>query len=322
LSVSVHFSGFSPKAFEAFEPHKWASNRFNLERMMVRDQLRALGSLLEPALCAGRTLEWDVTPHVPNIFNAHKVQELVLYFTRTDAEKKAILPLLDSRISLPEQLSDAAEHHRHATLAVRIAQDGLLAGLAMHSTAWLDVMNLLNRCRNPLERSQFLALVRDLPRGSEVVVAPGRTVRASEFEASHLHDLEDAVLNETFLIWFGVRFEASSPVVQGSAFLPVCRDALLAAAPLYDFVAWRKASDYLSIAEEQRRLRDQEHAEVADLFPGARVRVTDGPFCNREGVVTELDHRGFVKVLIGKVTLRTEGRLVRLLATPGDRGNA
>ena len=40
------FRGFEARAFEAFEARKWASNVYNVERMAVRDQLRALGQAL------------------------------------------------------------------------------------------------------------------------------------------------------------------------------------------------------------------------------------------------------------------------------------
>lgn len=311
MSFATRFTGFGREAFAAFEPRKWSSNLYNLERMAVRDQLRALGASVEGVLRPERPLVWEVTPHTPSIFNGRKVQELVLYFTRTEADKKAILPLLDSRLSLPEQLSDAAEHHRHVTLGVRITRHEVEVGLMLHSTAWLDVMNVLNRCRNPLDRSQFLARVRDLPAGSVVRVAPERVVASSEFDGVHLVELEDAVLNETFLIFFGRRFDAESPVPRSESFITACREVLAATRVLYEFIAWRPASDFLGVADEGRRMRAASEAEVADLSVGARVQLTAGPFVDRQGVVTELDHKGFVKVLIGKVAIRTHGRFLR-----------
>lgn len=314
MSFSTRFTGFGPEAFAAFEPRKWSSNLYNLERMAVRDQLRALGALVEGTLRPRRPLAWEVTPHTPTIFNGRKVDELVLVFSRTEVEKKAILPLLDSRLSLPEQIADAAEHHRHVTLGVRITHDGVEAGLMLHSTAWLDVMNLLNRCRNPLDRSQFLAMVNGFPASSIARVAPDRVIPAHDFHETHLNSLEEAVLNDTFLIFFGRRFDAESQVPRSESFLAPCREVLSAALDLYDFIAWRPASDFLGMADEGRRLRMAGEAAVADLSVGARVRVTEGPFVDRQGVITELDHKGFVKVLIGKVAIRTHGRCVRPLA--------
>ncbi len=314
MSFATRFTGFGPEAFAAFEPRKWSSNLYNLERMAVRDQLRALGVSMEGVLRGERPLAWEVTPHIPSIFNGRKVQELVLTFTRTEADKKAILPLLDSRLSLPEQLSDAAEHHRHVTLGVRITLRGVEVGLMLHSTAWLDVMNVLNRCRNPLDRSQFVALVRDLPAESVVQVAPERVVASSDFDGTHVEEIEDAVLNETFLLFFGRRYDAASPVPRSESFIAPCREVLVAALALYEFIAWRPASDFLGMADEGRRMRAASEAEVANLAVGVRVRLTDGPFVDRQGVVTEFDHKGFVKVLIGKVAIRTHGRSVRPVA--------
>ncbi|NOZ00860.1 MAG: hypothetical protein GXP54_03100, partial [Deltaproteobacteria bacterium] len=156
------FGGFDTKAFEAFESRKWSSNVFNMERLNVREQMKALGEILEGPLSNLHRFYWEVTTHTPSIFNGRSVSEMVLYFTRNLEEQRAIVPLLDSRISLPDQISDAGEHHRHVTLVVRIDHEGCDVGLMLHSTAWLDVMNLLNRCRVPFERTNFVNLVRSL----------------------------------------------------------------------------------------------------------------------------------------------------------------
>lgn len=321
MHFSRKFQGFSPQCFAAFEPRKWSSNAYNLERMAVRDLLIALGYDLEPHVKTQRPLSWHVTQHVPTVFNARKVSEMVLYFCRNEADRKAITPILDRRLSLPEQLSDAAEHHRYVTLGVLINQREVRVGLMMHSTAWLDVMNLLNRCRNPIERGEFLAMVRGLPKGSIAEIGPGEIISANNVSASHLDSLENAVLNETFLIFFGKRFTADSGEAFGDSFFAQCRDTIVASVPLYEFIVWHPASDYAGLAEETRRVREAVESQVMDIRVGTKVKVVEGPFVDRIGTVTEMDHKGLVKVMIGKVTIRTHGRSVRPVESASDPSN-
>ena len=304
------FRGFEAKAFEAFEPRKWASNVYNVERMAVRDQLRALGAALEPALTVGRTLAWDVTTHAPSVFNGKRVAELVLYFTRTADQQKAMAPLLDSRLSLPEQILDAGEHHRHVTLGARIDQAGVQVGLMMHSTAWLDVMNLLNRCRTPAEAAQFLKMVQSLPADATVRVAPDTIVPAPALTLADLHRLDDSVLNDPFVIFIGRTFAATDPQLGTPQFAGVARQCAEAVAPLWDFIAWRPASNYLQPAAVSAAVA-AEAPHAMEIEAGTRVRLVDGVFAGRDGKVTEIDPKGNVRVLVGKVTIRTDVRAIR-----------
>ena len=305
---------FDDPVFAAFEPRKWSSNLFNMERMKVRDLLVSLGQAVEPSLAALRPFHRDVTPHMPCVFNGRRVSEMVLYFTRTAEEQRAILPLLDSRISLPDQISDAGEHHRHVCLGLRVHEFGVEAGLLMQSTAWLDVMNLLNRCRSPMEASQVLGRIRDLPAGCEIRLTPRDTIPAASIATVHFRKLEEAVLNETFLIRMGRYLDRTDPILRAAGFASLLRDLFVALVPVFDFVAWRPASDYLRVATEAKRTAVAVESGVADLAVGSRIQVTSGPFAGRDGVVTELDHKGVLRILIGKVTVRTDGRSVRLIA--------
>jgi len=308
------FKGFDEAAFAAFEPRKWTSNLYNVERMGVREQLKTVGAAADAALRT-RPFKWDVTPHAPCVFNGKRVAELVLYFTRTDGQQKALAPLLDSRIALPDQISDAGEHHRHATLGLRIDAAGVEVGLMLHSTAWLDVMNLLNRCRVPDEAGQLLGLLHGAPEGATFRIGPAEDVPARDVCREHLDRLEESVLNHTFLIVAGLRFGAGDERLRSIGFPGTVREVLAALLPLWEFVAWRPASDFLRPAAPNAVAAPvaapASIAVVPELAHGRRVRLIDGAFAGREGVVTDLDQKGSVRVLIGKVNVRTDSRSVR-----------
>jgi len=250
---------------------------------------------------------------VPSIFNAKSVREMVLYFTRTEAEKKAISPLLDKKISLPDQISDAGEHHRHVTLGVRVAQDGLDLGLMMHSWAWLDVMNLLNRCKESFELSKFLGELKTLPADLTFRVAPNVEVPVAEVTAEHLRQLEEAALNAPFVIRIGRHYDRSEATLRDAPFIQTCRQVLSALRPIWEFIAWRSVSDYLDVAKEAKRAKVAAEAAVSDIAVGSLVRITEGLFAGREGKVTDLNFKGNVKILLGKVTILTEGRSLKAL---------
>jgi hypothetical protein len=317
VSFGESFNGLDAASFDALEPRKWSSNVFNMERMRLRDQLRFLGTSMEAALAHDRHLAWDVTPHAPSVFNAKKVSELVLYFTRSQEHQKAIAPLLDSRISLPDQISDAGEHHRHLILGLRITHDGVEAGLMCHSTAWLDVMNLLNRCRQPSESLDFVRMVRSMPEGCTARVAPDLEVPAAEFDTEHLKRLEEAVLNESFLIRIGRWMQPGDPLLASSTLLPYLRILLPGLLPLWDFFAWRPASNYLVGASPSGggTVKDapvvSHDGGIIDFGVGTKVRLVDGVFSGRTGVVIDIDAKGHVRVLVGKVAIRMDARQMR-----------
>lgn len=303
------FNGFDAAAFEAFEPRKWSSNLFNMERMRVRDALRSLGTALEPALTATRPFAWEVTPYAPSVFNGKRVAEMVLYFTRTAEQARAITPLLDSRIALPDQISNAGEHHHHVTLGVRIDAEGVETGLMVHSTAWLDVMNLLNRARSAEGAQDLVHLVRRLPEGTCFRVAPGRDIPCAEFLPEHVRVLEDSVLNEQFLVRVGTAFDASDDRVAAAGFTPYARGLLTALVPLWEFAAWRPASNYLATEKASKDAPTvTSDGSLVRFGAGAKVRLVGGLFDGRVGVVTDLDAKGACRVLVGRVTVRTEIR--------------
>jgi len=317
LSFGEPFRGLDAGAFAAFEPRKWSSNVFNMERMRLRDQLLSVGHSLEAAVVADRRLRWDVTPHAPCVFNSKRVSELVLFFTRSEEQQKAIAPLLDARISLPDQISDAGEHHRNLFLGLRLDSEGVEAGLMCHSTAWLDVMNLLNRCRQPAEALELVRLVRSMPAGCGVRIGPSLEIPAPEFDVEHVKRLEESVLNETFLIRFGRALSPGDGTLAASSFVPFLRDLLPRLLPLWDFIAWRPASNYLvaTLPGGAAAFKDapvvSNDGSIIDYAVGSKVRLVDGVFSGRQGVVAEIDAKGHVRVLIGKVAVRLDARQVR-----------
>jgi len=303
----LKFTGFEDRHFDAFEKRKWSSNLFNLERLAVKEQLEALGAQITLPL---ERFSREITSHCPTILNGKAVSEMLVYFTRTEEERKAILPLLDSRITLPEQLSDPQEHHKHAILGVRISHSGVDIGFMVHSRAWVDVMNILNRCRKPEERARFVSHVNQLDGIARI--SPSLVLQTKEFSSVHIEQMEEAVLNYDFTIFFGVSLERDAKELRTPAFVGLVNKTLSSCLPIYDFALWKHSQDFLGTVAVKKVKEEKPCITI-----GATVMVMDGPFANRKGVVIDIDNQGFARVLIGRITLKIESSSVRIL--PNER---
>lgn len=312
------FKGFDDSVFAAFEERKWSSNMFNIERMKVSELLNRLGDRVESRLAASDVVfARAVSPHIPSVFNGRRVSEMALYFSRTEEQKRAVAPVLDRKVGLPEQLSDSGEYHRHGFLGVLVRQDRIDVGLMIHSRAWLDVMNLLNRCRErDEETARLVRMLHLMPRDAVVRVAPDKMIPASRFDESMIPVLEEAVMNEQFTFFVGFSYKADDPVVRQASFADQAADQIAGLLDMWKFCAWKPTSNYLgtssaapSAGQAQAVVMNDGH--VVDFSKGSRVKVTAGPFAGRVGVVSELDSKGTVKILIGRVTVRTESHQVQ-----------
>lgn len=312
------FNGFDDAVFSAFLQKKRASNMYNMERMRVGELLNIVGDAVERSLRQSDvSFARAVTPHTPSVFNGRQVAEMALYFTRTAEQKKAIAPVLDRKVALPDQISDAGEYHRHGFLGVLVTEDRVDVGLMIHSRAWLDIMNLLNRCREKEEEAQRLVRLMHLMKpGAVVRLAPGREIPAAEFDSSMLGVIEEAVMNESFSFFVGYTFAPNDEAVRGRVFLDRTAEILGGMIDLWKFCMWKPTSNFLVSAKPvdgkpQETVID--NGTVIDFRKGSTVRLTGGIFAGRTGTVQDMDAKGNVKVLVGRVTVRTESNMVRAM---------
>lgn len=298
------FVGFEEKDFTAFAPFKHSSNRFNLERMRVREKLEFLGkSIAGPVVQMAGKGKWGTSDHVPSVFNRRSVEDLSLYFTRSEEEQKIIAPFVDSRVSLPEQIKEAGEHMRNLNLYVRVWEHGVEVGIRCHSTAYVDVMNLLAGARE--QKEELFNLLSGLP--SELLVDFGdeKKREVKELSTQEIELLDARVMDEPFMIRIYRNFEPGETIVSGPDFKGKVQRILVALAPLYRFWLWTKDNDRLRIASEMSRTKESVKEESKVLLKkGESVRITSGLFKGKRGKILEEERKGMVKVLIGKVVVR------------------
>lgn len=310
------FQGFDDATFAAFEERKWSSNIYNIERMKVGELLGLVGEAVGRRLgTSDVAFAHAVTPHTPSVFNGRKVAEMALYFSRTDDQKRAIAPVLDRKVALPDQISDSGEYHRHGFLGVLVRHDRVDVGLMIHSRAWLDVMNLLNRCREREEEaSKLVRMLHLMKPGAIVRVAPEKVVSAAKFEESMISQIEEAVMNESFTFFIGFTFAPDNPVLRRAAFAEEAAEMLGGMIDLWKFCAWKPTSNFLvspAVPATHAQPAINNDGSVVDFSTGSKVRISGGLFTGRVGVVQDMDSKGNVKVLIGRVTVRTDSHSVQ-----------
>lgn len=306
------FTGFESADFDVFEESKQRSNRFNMDRMRVRDRLNAIGVVANSLMPTNRAFRMDVSAHMPTIFNGKRVDEMVLFITRPEEQQRRIAPILDRQVALPDQIADAAEHHRNAFLGVRVNHAGVQVGLLLHSRAWLDVMNLLSRARDANEAKAFVDLCLRAGPSAKVVLGPGHSVAADQIRERDLSVLEDAILEDAFMIFVGWDFPAGNKAISEASFALSAAKKIVDLLPMWDFVAWRPTSNYLATADESSSHVPSVSSDgtLVEFAIGDNVKLTGGVFAGRTGSIQDIDRKGKIKVMVGKVSVRIESRLI------------
>jgi len=176
-------------------------------------------------------------------------------------------------------------------------------------------MNLLNRCRErDEETSKFVRMLHLLKPGAVVRISSDKVVPASHFDDSMLAAVEEAVLNESFTFFVGYSFAPDDPAVSSPAFATAAAEIIAGMVDLWKFAAWKPTSNFLvspGVAATHEQPVINNDGSVVDYACGSRVRLTGGLFSGRVGVVQDMDSKGTVKVLVGRVTIRTESSMVQ-----------
>ena len=82
------------------------------------------------------------------------------------------------------------------------------------------------------------------------------------------------------------------------------RERLSELVPIYRFIAWSRDNDFVSM----RQVLDKEKTvkRQKGLHKGDKVRVVRGMFTGKDGLVQEVDAKGQLKVLVGKMVVKLD----------------
>jgi len=234
---------FEEGDFRALSPSCCSDPQYNDRRLVTR---RKLGALAKRAVKMAGEQEVELTSrtslHNPHAFNGMRVRRLWAYLCRPKAERKRLRGTLG-----PELAKDLDAAFRNAYLCLAIEDEALEVSLRIHSDAWYDGQNLVNRIgREGLGGA--LAILGRLG---------GFRLRLHDWKGEWPCGGLTADRLEEFLGYFkpgehSMTIEQRLPApaaARGAALDPVTPESMLTELgrllPLYRFAVWSKESDFL-----------------------------------------------------------------------------
>ena len=303
------FAGFTDSDFEAYAPKKWKSNVFNRERLEVKQKLLALGKELTPALVAtdGSALLCEASVEHPALWNHKQVEAQHLFFARNQASRKELDRIIDRARSMATMLEDPTPQRNHLFLCITLSHERIELALRLHPDARVDRQNLERKLAEVWERSVFLDLVRGLPDGYRVEVTGGAATTAGQLDDVGLRDLLAALARpeapgQTHWLTIGRSVPRAEVKAAGAGLVASARSDLSALLPIYQFIAWTRENDFVSMREVLKAEKQTQRQK--GLAKHDRVRIVRGLFAGRAGIIQELDARGAMKVLVGTLAVK------------------
>ena len=315
------FSGFTARDFDAYAQKKWQSNAFTRERLEVRQKLVAIGRSIAGKLIGsdGSPLAFETSVEYPALWNHKQVQSQNLYFFRNEQARRELDAILNRQKPIAAMIEDPSPHKNHPFLGIAVLEDGVRLGLELHPEADVDRRSLEKKCQDYFEKERFLSLLCEL--GSEHrmgtfvshAALPGqplpkidlaRLVPCSELEMTKLDALLTQLANEKCALFVGQHFLRTDRRVESVDFFPIVEESMERLLPLYRFLAWSRDNDFLSMRETLRQEKEAKRQKY--LAKNDRVRIVRGMFSGKMGVVQDLDAKGTLKVLVGKMTVKVD----------------
>lgn len=298
---------FAAKDFDAYLERKWQSNAFNRERLEVRQKLEALGRLLAPTIVAGdgSLLDPEVSAEHPALWNQRRVENQHLFFSRNAEARKEIDGIISRKRSMAALIEDPSPLRNHIFLAVMIDHQQVELSLKLHSDAAVDRDNLVRKTVEYFQREKLLQMIQDLPAEYAVGIVGREEHPAAGVDDETLQQLiQDLPSAES---WFVLRRSLSrdDSIVQQPDFVDLARDTLATLLPAYNFIAWSRDNDHVSMRDTLKQ--QQAKQKSRGLVKNDRIRVVRGVFSGKTGVVQETDAKGGLKVLLGSMVVKLTG---------------
>ena len=315
------FAGFSAADFDAYSQRKWKSNVFNRERLEVKQKLMALGRELQGAMLApdGSPLAAEPSVEHPALWNHKQVEAQHLYFSRNEGARKELDAIIDRGKSIASMIDDPSPQRNHLFLAVSLTESAVELSLKLHPDARVDRENLERKCEDHFEREKLMHLVHALGPDYRVGVTPELTPVAA-VDAAKLHDLIVTLGQATTpttlglgaphrLFYVGRAIARDEALAAGAALVDAAKAAFASLMPIYRFIAWSRDNDFVSLkgALQKEKLQKRQKG----LAKNDPVRIIRGMFAGKQGVVQEVDAKGSLRVLVGKVAVKLDAEDVQ-----------
>jgi len=308
------FPGFTKGDFDAYEPKKWKSNVFNRERLEVKQKLLSLGRELQGALTGadGAPLAVDASVEHPALWNHKQVEAQHLFFSRNEDQRKELDKIINREKSIASMIEDPTPLRNHVFLAVTLEQNALTVSVKLHPDAKVDWQNLERKCEDHFEREKLLGLLHSLDEPFSAGITPElQPVRSLDDDAleqwvARLSAPQPMALPGTApkLLFVGRAVPRDQAIGAGANIVAEVRASLSSLLGIYRFIAWSRDNDFVSMRETLQK--ERQAARQKGVAKNDVVRIIRGMFAGKQGVVQEIDAKGALKVLVGKVAVKVD----------------
>ena len=296
----MSFAGFLDRDFDAYAPPKRKSNMFNRERLEVKQKLLALAKEVSGALVAadGSPLTIEASVEHPALWNHKQVEAQHVFFSRNEAARKELDGIIDRGKTMASLIDDPTPQRNHVFLAVSLDHERAEIAMKLHPDALVDRQNLERKLADHFAREKLVDLVGRLPAPFTVGKSPAPAIA----EALLLETVAELVRPAATPWTVACAFPRSEVIAAGASFLAIAQETLASLVPIYQFVAWARENDSVQVREvlqKEKQSRRQKGLEKKD-----EVRFVRGVFVGKVGVVQDIDAKGGVKVIVGKVSVK------------------
>jgi hypothetical protein len=315
------FPGFTAADFDAYQPKKWKSNVFNRERLDVKQKLVALGRELQGTMLAPDGSPLAVEPSVehPALWNHKQVEAQHLWFSRNEGARKELDAIIERGQSIASMIDDPSPQRNHLFLAATLGEQALELSLKLHPDARVDRENLERKCDDHFEREKLLHLLRGLGDGFRVGITPD-LVSVAELDEGKLLELVAQLAKGATpqaltlgapqrLFYVGRTLARDEALAAGAAVVDEAKRLLQSLLPVYRFIAWSRDNDFVSLKGALQKEKQQKRQK--GLAKNDPVRIIRGMFAGKQGVVQEVDGKGSLRVLVGKVAVKLDAEDVQ-----------
>lgn len=303
------FQGFAAQDFQAYEPKKWSSNAYTLERRRAKDKLlalsRAVGQELEEELAG---LELGASDEAPTVANGRKVDAQSVFFTRGADDRASIRTLLQ-RTDLHDgaQLFDIAIQHQHACLTLKLDHVGLTIACELATKAKVDRENTAEKLKQAWARDKLVELCRALP-GETTIGLKNQTKAAIDLVAADAEAWLEPLAGAELPFAAELKLARNEEVLASQALIGTVAEQLGLFVPVYRFLAWSRDNDHRQVKTAVKQEIADRQKKAVPFEPGDRVTILSGLFAGRSGYLAELDPKGRAKVMVGPVSVTVDAK--------------
>jgi len=223
-------------------------------------------------------LEMTASDHYPSLWNFRCVDRQLVFFSRGKESRKVVEEVIDINRSLKTTIQDPTPYFKHLFIGVEVNFVSISIAVCLNWKAWVDRENFLTRLQNEQERLKFLDIMRSLPEEYMVKIDDVLEINVKNLSEENLNTLiEKYRLSEGF--WkMGLFIHKDNAIALGEDLWEVLRVAFMLLLPVYEFCAWNRSNDFISMSEKQKAAEEkkliiaQQHVLEEEAFKSEKEK--------------------------------------------------